>query len=157
MTKRTERLNSLLKEVIAEVITKDVRNPDVHSLVTVTSVDITRDLKYAKVYISVIANDAEKELTLKALQSAAGFIGVNSAKKVVLRYFPQLTFKLDETVQKQMRIQEVLQELKVSELPDEDSYGIDESSYIHSKDSVDESQSDSADTEVGHGDHSSSY
>ena len=109
--KRTDRLNSLLKEVISEVIHRDVRNPHVTELVTVTRVDITRDLHYAKVYISVIGTAKDKENTLAALQSAAGFIAVNSSKKMVIRYFPALTFKLDDGVDKHMRIEELLSEI----------------------------------------------
>lgn len=111
---RTDRLNSLLKEVISEVIKRDVRNPHVSDLVTVTQVKISKDLHYAKVLVSVIADDAAtKEETLSALQSAAGFIAVNASKKVVMRYFPALTFRLDDSVDKQMKIADLL--VKVNE------------------------------------------
>lgn len=113
MTKnRIPRINSLLKEVIAEVILKEVRNPLVHTLFTVTQVDVSGDLQHAKVYISVIGNDKEKNDTLQALQSAAGFIGVHASKKVVLRYFPTLTFKLDTSVEKQIKIDLLLHKIK---------------------------------------------
>jgi ribosome-binding factor A len=112
LKQRTDRLNSLLKEVISEVIRKEVRNPHINELMTVTRVDITKDLHYAKVYVSVIGNDEEKKQTIEALQSAAGFIAVNSSKKVVLRYFPTLTFKLDDTVDKQMRIEQLLHDIE---------------------------------------------
>lgn len=108
---RTDRLNSLLKEVISEVIHRDVRNPHVTQLVSVTRVDITKDLHHAKVYISVIGNEQQKKDTLEALQSAAGFIAVNSSKKVTMRYFPELTFRLDDSVDKHMRIAELLGEI----------------------------------------------
>ena len=108
---RTDRLNSLLKEVISEVIRKDVRNPHINQLITVTRVDITKDLHYAKVYISVIGNEIEKENTLKALQTSAGFIAVTASKKVVMRYFPELTFILDDSVDKHMRIEKLLGEI----------------------------------------------
>lgn len=109
--KRTARLNSLLKEVISDVIRKEVRNPHINSLLTVTRVDITSDLHYAKVYISVIGTEIEKQETLQALQSAAGFIAVNASKLVVMRYFPALTFKLDDSVDKHMRIEMLLHEI----------------------------------------------
>jgi ribosome-binding factor A len=105
---RTDRLNSLLKEVISDVIRREVRNPHVNELMTVTRVDITKDLHYAKVYISVIGSETEKQETLGALNSAAGFIAVNSSKQVVMRYFPTLTFKLDDSVDKHMRIESLL-------------------------------------------------
>lgn len=105
---RTDRLNSLLKEVISEVIKQNVRNPHVNELVTVTRVQISKDLHYAKVFISVIGTEQDKAETIDALTSAAGFIAVQSAKKVVMRYFPELTFKLDDSVEKHMRIEELL-------------------------------------------------
>lgn len=111
MVERTDRLNSLLKEVISEVIQRDVRNPHVNQLISITRVDITKDLHHAKVYISVIGTPEQKAETLQALQSAAGFIAVNASKKVTMRYFPELNFKLDDSVDKHMRIDSLLNEL----------------------------------------------
>ena len=109
---RLERVNSLLKEVISEVIQKEVRNPHVNTFVTVTHVDTSADLHHAKVYISLIATDDEKEKVLAALQTAAGFIAVHAAKKVQLRYFPNLTFKLDTGLEEPLRIQELLAKIE---------------------------------------------
>lgn len=112
MTKqRIDRLNSLLKEVISEVIQKDVDNPEVAEFVSVTRVDISKDLRHAKVYISVIGDDDTKQKTLKALTTASGFIGINASKKVVMRFFPSLRFIIDDTVDKVMRIDELLKEI----------------------------------------------
>ena len=111
MTKRIDRLNSLLKQVISEVVTRDVRNPRVNTLVTITKVDVSKDLHNAKVYISVIGSPEEKKQTLEALQSAAGFISVHASKKVVLRYFPHLTFALDFSVEEHIRIHELLEKI----------------------------------------------
>jgi len=111
-TKRVKRLNSLIKEVISEVILKEVRNPDISPLVTVTKVEITQDLFQAKVYISVIGKEEEKNKTLKALESAAGFIGVHASKKVVMKYFPTLTFILDKSVEEQMKIEKILEDIQ---------------------------------------------
>jgi ribosome-binding factor A len=111
MKQRTDRLNSLLKEVIAEVIMRDVRNPKVSTLVTVKKVEITKDLHYAKVYICLVGSPTEKAQTLKALQSAAGYISTQAAKKVVMRYFPHLTFHLDDTLEDELRIHTLLEKI----------------------------------------------
>lgn len=111
MTKRIDRLNSLLKQVISEVVTRDVRNPKVGTLITITSVDVSKDLHNANVYVSVIGNAVDKKQTLSALQSAAGFISVQASKKIVLRYFPTLTFRLDSTVEEQLRIDALLDKI----------------------------------------------
>ena len=109
---RLERINSLLREVIFEVIQKEVKNPHVNTFVTVTRVDTSADLHHAKVYVSLIATDQEKEKVLAALQTAAGFIAVNAAKQVQLRYFPSLTFKLDTALEEHLRIQELLAKIE---------------------------------------------
>lgn len=108
---RTDRLNSLLKEVISEVIKRNVRNPHVTQLATVTRVQISKDLRHAKVYISVIGTEQEKIETIDALNSAAGFIAVNASQQVVMRYFPELNFKLDDSVDKHMRVEKLLGEI----------------------------------------------
>jgi len=118
---RIKRINSLLKEVISEVITKDVKNPHVSELVTVTEVSTSKDLKHAKVMISVIGEENQKKKTIDALNTAAGFIAVQSSKKVVLRYFPSLTFKLDTSLDKHIRIGEILDQIHTQQKPSEDS------------------------------------
>lgn len=105
---RLERINSLLKEVISEVIHKEVKNPHITTFISVTQVDTSADLHHAVVSVSMIATDAEKAKILHALETAAGFIAVNASKKVELRYFPRLQFKLDKGIEEHMRIQEIL-------------------------------------------------
>jgi ribosome-binding factor A len=109
---RLARVNSLLREVISEVIQKEVKNPHVTTFVSVTEVDTSADLHHAKVSISLLCSDEEKAKVLAALNSAAGFIAVNAAKKVQIRYFPTLTFKLDTSLEEHMRIQKILGEIE---------------------------------------------
>jgi ribosome-binding factor A len=65
--------------------------------------------------VSVIGTDKEREDTLAALNQAAGFIGVHASKEVVIRYFPQLLFKLDDSAEKHQRIEELLHEIKAQQ------------------------------------------
>lgn len=106
--RRQERINSLLIEVISETIREDVDHPEVGEFTTITRAEVTKDLKYAKVYFSVIGSDEVKQKTLKALKEAAGFIAIQASKKVTLRYFPELQFYLDTSLDKQIRVQELL-------------------------------------------------
>lgn len=109
---RLERVNSLLKEVISEVIQKEVKNPHVNTFISVTQVDTSADLHHAKVSISLLGSDADKEKVLAALQSAAGFIAVHASKKAQLRYFPELLFKLDKGAEEFIRIEEILYKIE---------------------------------------------
>lgn len=113
--KRIKRLNSLLKEILSDVIRKEVKDPRMAPLISVASVDISNDLHHAKVYISIIGSDKEKRETLEALESAAGFIGIKASKEMTIRYFPTLTFKLDTTVEEQMRIDSLLEKIQIEE------------------------------------------
>lgn len=110
--RRIERLNSLLKEVISDVIRDEVKNPHLPDLITVTRVEITADLRQAKVYINVIGNEKTKKDALEALHSAAGFIAIKASEQVVMRFFPVLTFHLDNSLDMQMRIEAVISEIQ---------------------------------------------
>lgn len=113
---RISRINSLLKEVIFEVIQKEVRNPHVNTFISVTQVETSADLHHAKVSVSLIGTDAEKSKILAALQSAAGFIAIHAAKQVQLRYFPSLTFQIDTSADELIRIQNILSDLEKERL-----------------------------------------
>ncbi len=105
-------MNSLLKEVISDVIRTEVKNPHLHELITITHVEITKDLRHAKVYVSVIGEEKEKSEAMGVLRSAAGFIAVQASKQVTMRYFPELKFILDDSVDQQMQIDKLLSDIQ---------------------------------------------
>lgn len=111
--RRIERINSLLKEVLSEVILHDLKHRNIPELITVTEVDTTNDLTSAKVYVSIIETDpVKKESTVAMLQNMASYIAVLASKKVTLRYFPVLTFKIDNSIDKYMKIDTILKKIK---------------------------------------------
>lgn len=109
---RIDRINSLLREVISDVIQKQVKNPHVNLFVSVTRVDTTTDLYHAKVYISLIGTDVEKQNVLHALESAAGFIAVQASHQVEMRHFPTLSFKLDSSAEEHFKIEKLLSDIE---------------------------------------------
>lgn len=109
---RIERINSLLREVISDVIQKQVKNPHVNLFVTVTRVDTSADLYHAKVYVSLIGKEPEKQHVLQALESAAGFIAVQASAQVEMRHFPSLSFKLDNTAEDLFKIEKLLYDIE---------------------------------------------
>jgi ribosome-binding factor A len=108
--KRTQRLNILLREEIADLIMRKVKDPRL-GFVTVTDVEITNDLKIAKVFISFM-NDADIDISMEILDSAKGFIRSELSKRVRLKYIPSLEFKIDKSVRHGSRIDELLREIK---------------------------------------------
>ncbi len=108
---RTHRLNSLLQEVLADVLRKEVDNPRLSHFTSITKVEISPDLQQAKVYFSVLGTPEERKESFKALKSAAGFIRSRASQQVRMRQFPQLRFYIDDSLEKQLRIEELLQKI----------------------------------------------
>lgn len=121
---RVDKVNSLLKEVITEAIRKDVKDPRIPTdMLSITQVRVTKDLHQAKVFISLLCEEPLKKEVIKLLNKSSGFIGVKASSKVELRFFPRLTFYLDESAQKGEHIEMLLQKvLPQSQESDEDTY-----------------------------------
>ena len=110
--RRIQRLNEQLKREISGLIRSEVHDPRV-GIVTVTGVEATPDLQFAKVHVRPMADDeAEKKEALEGLDEAAGYIRHALGKTLHLRRVPELHFQLDQTLEKAMRIEEILDEVK---------------------------------------------
>ena len=100
MVDRTDRLAEEVKKEISNIIHNTLKDPRLPSLVSVLKVNLAKDLRYAKVFVSVLGNDAEKENCLKALKSAAGFIRREVGHNINIRYSPELTFVMDDSIER---------------------------------------------------------
>lgn len=118
MSRRIERINSLLREVISEVLTKDLHHIRGKSeFVTITSVSMTADGRSATVFLSVLGDDAAKKATCAALNRLAPLIGRCAGRKVRLRIFPHLVFAMDEGLEQQLKICELLAKVMPNDAP----------------------------------------
>jgi len=104
MTYRIERFNSHLRHEISDLIQFHIKDPRLGTVVSVTSVEVTPDLRHARVRISRMGTDEEKRQTIEALVSAAGYIRHQLGDRMKSRHIPELTFKLDETIEKADRV-----------------------------------------------------
>ena len=109
-TNRMDRVNEELKKEISLVIDFNLKNPNITGIISVTKVKTSPDLKSARVYVSLL-NCKSKKNTLEALKNAKGFIRTEIAKRVNLRYTPDLTFELDESMEYGSRIENILKEI----------------------------------------------
>ena len=108
---RTIRLDEQFREEISKLLMKGLKDPRI-GFVTISRVEITNDLSYAKVFISVLGSDREKAASLIGLRNSAGFIRTYLGKALKIRKIPQLSFLLDESLDHAMHIEEILAELK---------------------------------------------
>lgn len=109
---RIDRISEEVKRVISDIIRNDLNDPRISQFTSVVSAEVTQDLRYAKVFISVLGNDEEKQSTLKGLNSAAGFIRRELGKNIELRYSPEIMFELDRSIEHGAYINKLLNEVK---------------------------------------------
>ena len=108
--KRSERVQELLLKEISTLIQKGLKDPRI-GFATVTTVELTNNLKHAKVYISVFGTESEQCDTITGLNNASGFIRGSLGKNLNLRYIPVLEFIIDETAKRVARINKIINEL----------------------------------------------
>ena len=109
---RPGRLREVMKEEISDIIRKELKDPRIGDLTSITSVEVTRDLRHAKVYASILGDDEKQKEAIKGLQSAAGFIRSELGRRVRLRHTPELTFHLDTSIAPGARISELINKVK---------------------------------------------
>ena len=109
---RASRQAEELRRGLDAIIRNEIKDPRIPEMFTILKVDLTRDLKYAKVYISVmLQEEAEKKAMLKALKGASGFIRRELGKKVIIRSMPELTFVLDDAIEYSVHINQLLEKI----------------------------------------------
>ena len=113
MNRRIERINSQLRSEISKMILTDIKDPRISGVVSITRVETTGDMSYAKVFVSVYGSDTDKRNTLKAMSSAKGFIQNELLHRLAIRRPPSLSFRLDETIEQGNEILELLDSLDI--------------------------------------------
>jgi ribosome-binding factor A len=110
--RRAERVAERIREEVATFLTEDAKDPRIVGLVTVTGVDVTRDLRHAKVFVSILGSDVERQATLAGLESAASHLRSRIGRALRLRVAPAITFRYDESVARAAKIEALLAELR---------------------------------------------
>ncbi len=100
MAHRIERVNSLIRQEISQLLQRQVKDPRLGDFIAVTEVSTSADLKYAKVFVSRIGSEEEKQETLSVLASASGFFRRELARRLKLRYTPELSFQWDDSIER---------------------------------------------------------
>ncbi|MGE4215408.1 MAG: 30S ribosome-binding factor RbfA [Anaerotignaceae bacterium] len=108
---RMIRINDEIQRELSQIIRAEVKDPRIGSLTSVIRVETTSDLKYCKVFISVLGNDEEKDGVMKGLKNAGGYIRHLLAERVNLRNTPELLFKLDSSVEYSVRMNALINEI----------------------------------------------
>jgi len=97
---RVKRLSEEIKKIVSNIIRNELRDPRIAPMTSIVEVDVTRDLRYVNIFISVLGNEKEKQETLEGLIKASGFIRREIGQKIKARYTPEVIFKLDESIER---------------------------------------------------------
>lgn len=114
MSNRSKKIAEEIKREMTDILRNEINDPRIDAMISVTSVDVTRDLSYASIYVSKLGDDSSREEMLEALQKASGFIRSILAKRLTTRTVPEIIFKLDNSLAYGNRIEELLHEIEVS-------------------------------------------
>jgi ribosome-binding factor A len=110
--RRPDRVGEAIREEVAMFLAEDVKDPRVRGLVTVTGAEVTRDLRHARVFVTVMGTEAEQISTFEGLASAAHFLRSRVARALRLRVAPEIEFRPDKSVAYAARIESLLDGLK---------------------------------------------
>jgi ribosome-binding factor A len=119
---RSDRVSGELVKELSQIIQQEMKDPRL-GFVSVTRVEVAKDLRHANAFVSVMGSKEEKESTLKALSSGAGFIRTLISKRMKMRIIPDFVFKLDDSIEYGARIQELLRIALPRETQGEDQEG----------------------------------
>jgi len=116
---RAARVGDLLKEELSDLLLRNIRDPRI-GFVTLTEVRVSPDLRHARVYFVTHEGGEAQQRSLEGLESARGYLRTELGRRLRLRYVPDLSFTLDETLDHSFRIQGILKSLKTGSAPDEE-------------------------------------
>ena len=111
---RIDRISEEVRREVDRIIREDLNDPRIAGTFSVTHADVTRDLRYAKIYVSVLEDD-KREGMMTALKKAAGFIRRELGRNIIIRYSPELTFVSDENIAYGVHIAKVLADAQKTE------------------------------------------
>ena len=119
---RISRINDEVFKEISQIVRAELKDPRIGAMTSVVRVDTTQDLQYCKVYVSVLGDEAQKESVMKGLKNAGGFIRHLIAERVNLRITPELIFKLDESAEYAVRMEQLMRQISQDRQEREESH-----------------------------------
>ena len=115
MAYRIERVNSRIRQEISQLLQRQVKDPRLGNFIAVTEVSTSADLNHAKVFVSCMGSEEAKQQALNALASASGFFRRELAKRLKLRYIPELSFQWDDSIERGDRLLRLIDEVTSGE------------------------------------------
>ena len=122
MTRRTERINSIIQQEISELLRKQVNDPRLTNLISITGVSTSPDLRHTKVFISALGDKINKDEILQGFTAASGFLRRQLANRLKLRHMPELSFHFDDSIELGAEVLRLIGQVASSDIKDEDAH-----------------------------------
>jgi len=106
------RISEEIKRIVSNIIMNGLKDPRISPMTSITQVQVTRELRFAKIYVSVLGSEESQKETLKGLQSASGYIRKEIGKNMDLRYIPEPLFYIDKSIEHGLHISKLLSDMK---------------------------------------------
>jgi ribosome-binding factor A len=120
MSRRAERVSNFIRREISEMLREHINDPRLKTLISVTKVSTSADLRNSKVYVSVMGNKEEAQEALKGFQSAAGYLRRELSHRLTTRVVPELIFELDDSIEKGVRLLNLIEQVTADDARLED-------------------------------------
>ncbi len=120
--KRSEKVADLIQKEISQMLVKSIKDPRI-GFVTITKVSVSEDCRFAKVYFSVVGTLAERERSMKGLDSAKGFVRKELGHRIRLRYTPEILFQFDPSIEYAIHMGKLIQTIQQEKEPNGDEEG----------------------------------
>ncbi len=108
MSRRREQVGKLIQREISSMLGKEINDPRLANLVSITEVSVSSDLRYAKVFVSVLGDEQIKTETIRGFEAATAFLRRGLGSRMKMRFVPELSFHCDDSIERGMRLLEVI-------------------------------------------------
>ena len=111
--RRQARLGSLIEQIVSELLQRQIKDPRVHGLVSITRVEVSQDISHARIFVSVMGTEEERRETMRALDHARGFVRSRLGEELTIRHIPDVQFVLDRSIEEGDRVLALLNQIKI--------------------------------------------
>jgi len=130
-TQRAERIGEAIKRLVSELVQRRLKDSRITGMVSVTGVEVSGDLRHAKIFVSVYGDEEVREQTMEGLRSAKGLVRSEIAKSLDLRFAPDIQFRLDPSIERGAKIAELLQQINREKAGSEESINVEGNSAVN--------------------------
>jgi ribosome-binding factor A len=122
MTRRIERLNSVIQQEISQLLREQVNDPRLTSLISITKVSTSSDLRHTKVFISTFGDNVDKKEILQGFTAASGFLRRQLANRLQLKHMPELSFHFDDSIERAAELLKLIDDVASKDAENEDGH-----------------------------------